>query len=228
MRRKFISLAVASLIVLGPASTVDADFFTISDPRANLPNGQGYTSGTRLLAIPGDQFDLITSLPDAGVTFSIPLMILDVPDGWATWAGPPITETDTPRVLYSDGLTQVTLTFADPLSVFGFELQPNQFGPFTFTATFFNGADEVYQVSRDVGGDAGALLFAAATTALTPAFTSVRISGSQDFGIAQLRFAPAEVVPEPNSLMLLAAAAATGALVAASSGHRRRREPPGA
>jgi hypothetical protein len=216
---------VALIGVLGiflACQTSMAGFVTVSNPGDSLPGGASYVSGTTNISIPGAEFDILNSVSDArlGITFSTPMMVLDVPDGWGSWNSPPFTESDTPRVLWTQGPSQVTLSFGTAVQAFGFEAQPDQFGPFTITAAFFSGPDEVGSIVRDVDGNAGALLFAGAVTDTTPLITSVQIStGGQDFAIAQLRY-ELSAVPEPSSFVL----ALSAALITIGAGQFCRRK----
>src|SRR5262249_52960920 len=126
------------------------------------------------------------------------------PDSWTSWGPPPDTESATPRVLWTNGFTSTTLTFADS-TTFGFELQPNTSVPSSMTAEFFDGAVSLGSITHDVDGNAGARLFAATTT--TGSFDRVVISGTDDFAIAQVRYAEGtEAVPEPAGLALFGSA----------------------
>jgi hypothetical protein len=95
-------------------------------------------------------------------------------------------------------LTSFTMTLSAPASTFGFEIEPNTFGVFTVTATFMNGSTPLGSVTRDVNGNAGALLAAATST---PSITSVVVtipSGANGFAIAQIRYALPTVAPIPS------------------------------
>jgi hypothetical protein len=205
LKIRALAFFICATGLAGPSAS--AAFFEIPNPGDSLPSGGSYTAGTTLLPVTSPEFSTITSLSDSSLTvdFSIPVEVLSVPDGWATWSAPPFSETDTPIVLYSGGPTQLTMTFSESLDAFGFELQPNPLGLFTFNATFFNGSDVVGAITRDVDGDGGARLFAGVSTAPTLPFTSVLINGSQDFAIAQLRYSledSVSVVPEPSTFFL--------------------------
>jgi hypothetical protein len=196
---------ISCVIALGAVQSAHADFVATMNPGDSIPGGGIYTSATTNLTIPGAQFDILNSVSDANLTvnFSTPLQVLDVPDGWGSWSSPPFSESDTPRVLWTQGPSQVTLSLSNAVQTFGFEAQPDQFGPFTITANFFSGFDLVGSIVRDVDGDSGARLFAGTVTDATGLITSVQVStGGQDFGIAQLRYALASPVPEPSTLVL--------------------------
>jgi hypothetical protein len=164
--------------LLPPSSA--ATFNPISSPTA------AYTSSTSLIPITQPDFANVTSLTNGSqtVTFSSAMQALTVPNSWATWNSPPNTETSTPRVLWTGGATSVTLTLANPTSVFGFETEPNPFNVHTITATFMSGASTLGTITRSVNGNAGALLAAASTD---QPITHVQISSDVDFAIAQIR-----------------------------------------
>jgi hypothetical protein len=199
-----ISLATLAVLAVLAAPPARADFITTSNPGDTIPGLGVYTSATTSLGYGGDQFDIINGLSNStfAANFSTPMQVLDVPDGWGSWSSPPFSESSTPRVFWTQGPSQLTITMSAPVQTFGFELQPDQAGLFSFTATFFNGPDEIGSIVRDVSGDSGARLFAGTVTGTTPLITSVRISsGGQDFAIAQVRYSLP--VPEPMSLLSL-------------------------
>ncbi len=151
-----------------------------------------YRDRTTRFEVTQPDFTIITSLTAMGctVTFSPPVQARTVPGSWATWGSPPDTESPTPRVLWTQGATQLTMTFSPgdcSFGTFGFEAEPNPFDTFPMTARFFSGDQEVGAITRDVSGSAGARLFAA--DAVDMSFTRVVFSSAVDFAVAQLRFA---------------------------------------
>jgi hypothetical protein len=175
------------VIATGLAASHAGAFTPIAQPDA------AYIANTNLLAITDPDFTVMNSLSDGAFTtnFSIPMQARTVPASWATWGSPPFTETSTPRLLYSSGPSSVTFTFSAPVSIFGFEAQPNAFAVHTMTANFYNGATLVGSIVQGVDGTAGARLFAASTSSM---FTSVEFFSQGDFGVANLRY---NVVPGP-------------------------------
>ena len=166
------------------AGTGPMDVFPIPQPN------QIYLDRTSRFELAGPDGTIVNSLADTDctVTFSPPTVLSSVPDTWQTWASPPDTESPTPRVLWSQGSTQLTMTISPPscsLGTFGFEAEPNPFDVRAMTARFFAGEQEVGSVTRNVDGFAGARLFSAA--AARAPFTRVVFSSSTDFAIAQLR-----------------------------------------
>lgn len=158
-------------------------FSSIAQPTAD------YVSRTTLFAITPPDLTVVNSITDAPsgctVTFTPPLQARTVGQTWATWGSPPDTEGTTPRILYSNGATSITLAFTgcNPTTA-GFEAEPNPFQEFAMTATFSNGGVQQGSITRTVSGQAGARLFAA-----DGAFDQIVFSSSVDFAIAQVRFA---------------------------------------
>jgi hypothetical protein len=134
-------------------------------------------------------FTSVTSVTDGvqTVTFDETLEKRQVPNTWGTWSSPPFSESPTPAVLFNPFDSTLTLTLSQPSEVFGFELEPNAFGFYTYTAEFFSGAVSLGSITQTVEGFAGARLYAASTEPIT----RVEISGedSSGFAIAQLRYA---------------------------------------
>lgn len=158
----------------------------ISSPTAE------YISSTSVLPVTVPDNTVITSVTNGiqTVTFSIPLAAGTVPTTWATWNTPPNTESSTPRVLMTNGATNVTLTLAVPASVFGLEVEPNPFSVHTITATFMSGSTIIGTVAQSVDGVAGALLAAGSSD---QPITSVQLSSDVDFAIAQIRSGSAQL-----------------------------------
>jgi len=188
--------AVAGILAL-LASPARADFIPIAMPDA------AYLSGTSSLGVAAPDFDVLTSLTDGTQTasFDIGLVALSVPTTWASWGSPPNTESATPRVLWTNGFTSMAINLALPSFTFGFEAQPNTLAVSNLTVDFFSLGVLIGSISLDVDGNAGARLFAATTT--TNAFDTIVISGTDDFAVANLRYAAAIVIPEPGSMALV-------------------------
>jgi len=183
--------AVAAMAALCGAPA-RADFTPIPLPDA------AYTASTSLFSFADPDFSAISSLTNGPITITpdSPLVALTVPTTWSSWGSPPNTESSTPRVLWTDGLTSLTLSFSEPLGIFGFEAQPNTSTVSPIDVTFFAGITQVGQITLDVDGNGGARLFAALSTV---PFDSVVINSTDDFAIAQVRAASA-LVPEPASI----------------------------
>ncbi|MBL8697748.1 MAG: hypothetical protein JNK67_05225 [Alphaproteobacteria bacterium] len=201
-----IKFAAAAALSLGLAGTAQAGMVAIASPDL------AYTSSTTLMPITAPDFTNINSVTDGIVTvsFSSPMNVRTVPGGgWGSWSSPPNSESATPRVAYSNGATSMTFTFSEALDMFGFEVEPNNFGVRSVTAEFFDGATSVGTITLGVDGNSGARLFAADADG-GDSFTSVVLttaSGSGGFAIANARYAVAEV-PVPATLALFSAALA--------------------
>lgn len=189
---KFCALAAVMLAAAAPAI---AQFTPVSTP------GASYTSSTTLIAITQGNGTPAPSISGGGqtVTFSTSLTAGAVGSGWSTWGAPPNTESTTPRIVYTfTSLSSLTMTLSSPASAFGFEIEPNSFGVHPFTATFMNGSTTLGSVTRNVEGNAGALLAAAMST---PSITSVVLtipSSAAGFALAQFRFSFPAVTAIPS------------------------------
>lgn len=183
-------------LVLWAAAPALAQFSPIATPDAT------YTSGTTVIPISAANGTTLGSLTDGTMTMTLStnMSAQTVPGGgWSTWNSPPNAESATPRVLarYSSLATQ-TISFSQPTTAFGVEIEPDSFGSFSISVDFMNGATTLGTVTRTVNGSAGALLFAASST--TP-ITSVVITtplAANGFALAQLRYrAPAAAATTP-------------------------------
>jgi hypothetical protein len=182
---RLLSLLFGILVVLTPAAR--AGFIPIPQPDAT------YVSSTLLLPITAPDFDVVSSLSNGGfsVMSNIGLVALTTPGTWSSWGSPPDVESSTPRVLWTNGFTSLTLTLSAPTSIFGVEVQPNTAVVSTILASFYAGPNLLGEISLDVDGNAGARLFAASSTTL---IDRVVLASTDDFALAQVRVA----VPEPG------------------------------
>src|SRR5262245_35996701 len=112
--------AALSLCLLFWASAASTDFITIGQPDA------AYLAGTTRLDFLEPDFDVLASLSDGTetATFDNDLVALTVPTTWSTWGSPPDTESATPRVLWTNGLTSFAIDLSLPALTFGFEVEP--------------------------------------------------------------------------------------------------------
>ena len=172
-----------------------------------------YVNGTKLVTFADPDEARLHSIADGVLTigFSSQMRASTVGDNWASWGSPPNTESSKPRVLWSElddnfnPVTTVTFLLSRPVSIFGFEAEPGRTDTHRLTATFFMAGQLEQTVSRDVSGNAGALLFAAAAP---PGifFDSVTFTSDADWAAGQFRYAPlTQTVPEPRTWQLLAA-----------------------
>lgn len=188
-----IGLPTLALAALSPSPA--KAFTIITQPSSS------YLSSTKLIDITGiPDFSSIDSISDGvqTVEFSSFVSKRQVPDSWLTWSSPPDSESSAPPVLYSNGLTSLSMALSIPSTIFGFELEPNPFASFNYTADFYSGSTLVGSISRTLIGAGGARLFAASDSP----FTRVVVSGGADFGMAQFRY---KEVPGPLPIFGVAA-----------------------
>jgi hypothetical protein len=190
-------------IAAATANPAPAAFISTLQPTAS------YKSSTLLFPVNAPDENVVSSVSNGlTINFDIPLVALTTPTTWASWGSPPNTESNTPRVLWTNGFTALTLSTSVPVTTLGFEAEPNTVGVSTLTATFFNNNIQVGQIMRNVSS---ALLFAGTND--TP-FNKVVVTSLDDFAIAQIRANPvANGVPEPDSVVQLAGASVIGLTV---------------
>jgi hypothetical protein len=137
-------------------------------------------------------FTTLTSVTGCGVTvsFSTTMEKLSVPNSWSTWGSPPQTESASPNILWSDGATDVVVTYSSASRRIGFEVEPDIFQAETINATFtaVNGTSAT--IARTPNGSAGALLYALKTPKKAKKHVNkieVVDTAGDDFAIAQIR-----------------------------------------
>lgn len=161
-----------------------ATFTQITQP--NAP----YLAFTTKIDISGLTFGSSQSSISDGtltVNFSSPMIKRGpVPSGWTTWSSPPWSESSTPDVLMLSSGTSVDMTLSQPVSTFGFELEPNPFQLHTYTVDFMSGSTVVGTINMQIHGSAGARLIAASVTG--GSFDKIKINGTANFAIAQVRY----------------------------------------
>jgi hypothetical protein len=194
-------LGVGILVTSFSSPAAQAAFTVIPQP------DPAYVAATSVIDLSSlADYDEVTSVSLGAQTLSFDQTLekRSVPDTWSTWGAPPATQSDSPQVLYNAGL-RLEIQLAQRASIFGLELEPEQYGSFPFKADFYNASSLLGSILQSVDGDAGAKLFAAR---LASGFTRVVLettSGdSNGFAVAQLRFGTS--VPGP--LPVLGAAAA--------------------
>ena len=164
-----------------------------------------YDTGTTLFVLPaeGGTFSSLTSGSQT-LTFANTLLSATVPSTWATWSSPPNSESSTPVVGYDPALSD-TLTLSQPVAIFGFELEPADFGVQNYIVDYFNGSTLLGSITIGVEGNSGARLFAQEVTGNLINKVTVTGDSSDGFAMANLRFALASStdVPEPGSGVLI-------------------------
>lgn len=115
---------------------------------------------------------------------------VSVPNFWASWSCPPVSESCTPNALWSNGQTQATVSFGTKVTWGGMEIEPDAFQVDTIQVDFHkrgNGHGAIVgSITLQPNGQSGALLFGAHSSI---PFKSVVITDqtSDDFAIAQIR-----------------------------------------
>lgn len=190
--KKLLSAAFALLCVAALTLSMMADCTPIDQPDADYQGGTGKcTMGDQVL------FSTTTTCKDqvgpTGLTlatFSNPLSVRQVPNGWASWSTPPDAESSTPWVGFNQTLT-LTVTLADGAesNTAGMEIENNQFKPTLPVKVSFQDADgnELTSVTRDVLGRAGARLFAVTCDDAIKSMVVTSDPAAQGFAIAQVR-----------------------------------------
>jgi hypothetical protein len=226
LRRMIILAPTIALVCAVQTETLRATAVTISQPAQF-----GYDTSTTLIDISGlSDLETVPSISGGGltVTFSSDMVKLSIPEEWASWGSPPATELDTaacpglgincPPVLWSGGMSSVTMELSSPVSVFGFEAEPDNPAAEKMIATFFLDNGTTYSVDLSPNGYYGALLFAVSSTVPIQDVTLTNLAGD-DFAIANVRFSDSPLAtPEPSGLLLVA----TGFAALAVAARRRR------
>lgn len=177
-------------LVVGPVSqnvAPQASNIGVDDISVIAQPTDDYLGRTTLVEVTAAELATVSSITSGNctVTFTPPVQVRSVPANWSDWGTPPDTEDSMPRVLYSSA-SSLTLAFSPGdclFTTFGFEAEPNPHAPRAITATFFNGSTQVGVITRTI--EFGRLF---AADAVTAPFSRVVVSGTSDFGVAQLRY----------------------------------------
>lgn len=193
-------LLIASILTFSLVGQTNAAITVIPQPDSAY---QAATSKIDVASVP--DFTSLSFITDGTLTvsFDTPLEKRTVPDSWGTWSSPPNAESPTPALLW-DPTTSLTMSLSRPVTIFGFELEPDPFSTENFNVdfVFLNGPTVVGTINLSVDGEVGASLFAAVSQNLP--FDQIVINGTSDFAIAQVRYnlAPscASATASPNRL----------------------------
>lgn len=194
---------IGGLLLFGIISAQGATVFLQPDA--------GYLAATIGVNFNDVDESLLTSITDGvqTINFSSPMRASTVGANWASWGAPPNTESATPRVLWSglddnfDPVTTVLLSLSVPAAIFGFELEPGPTEVHAVAARFFMAGALQQEITLNVDGNGGALLFAAGADP-GARFDSVVITSDADWAAGQFRYAEATTtIPEPDSGALL-------------------------
>ena len=177
-----------------------------------------YLASTTLFSIPGQEFSSLNTLTSGSLTLTFNIFgskRITPGGGWLTWGSAPESErssTGTLDVLHFGDATKLSMQLSRPVSIFGFEAEPNAFADHNFNAYFYNGNVEVGSFSRTVNGSGGSRLFA-----FQGVIDRVEFNGTDKFAAGAFRFGDVSV-PEPSSVLLTVSGLAGLAAV-----RRRRR-----
>src|SRR5947209_3196261 len=98
-------------------------------------------------------------------------LLLCIPVANAALIQIPAPDGSTPNVLspFDFSITVITLTFSQPLSVFGLEAEPDALtqGTFPVSMVFFNGGTQLGTLNNVIDGTSAALFAAGSTTPIT-------------------------------------------------------------
>ncbi|MGQ9881741.1 MAG: PEP-CTERM sorting domain-containing protein [Armatimonadota bacterium] len=202
--RKFLALCALMLVV----GMVPAMAFTpISSPDATYLASTTYIDPSTI-----PDYTRVTSITDGVLTvaFSSSMIKYTVLGSWGTWSVTPDSQRQGPNdrlpIFYSNGATSVQFTLSTPVTIFGFEAEPNPMNVHTMHARFYDASGNLLgTISRDVNGNAGARLFAAQSD--TP-ISYVVFSSDVYWAAGAFRYAlPAggPVIPEPTTMALFGA-----------------------
>lgn len=210
-------LRVALLIGMATCLPAFGQFAPITSP---VPT---YTGGTTLINIAGADGTIVNSIADGTetVTLSQSLSEQTVPGGgWGSWGSPPNTEGNTPRVLaVFSQVNSFTMTLSVPMATFGFEVEPDNFVTATINASFYNGGTLLGTVSRQVAGNAGALVAGASSSLPITSIVVTFSANSGGFAVARLRYGSTFLASLVPAVPALTPAAFTGlALCLAAAG----------
>ena len=192
---KFMALgALATLLLCLPAFADTWKVFPVPTSGVYIPSTTNYGGGDGSL-------NTISSL--GAFNFSTPLTELSVPASWPTWNCPPATESCTPNVLWTDGVTTIRLTLTANANTAGIEVEPHIMQAEFVSVIFRSSTGSSFLITRSANGSSGALLFAAQDDTPGAHIVAVDIvdNASDDFAIAQLR--QGNSVPEPSTMILL-------------------------
>ena len=136
-------------------------------------------------------FDTVSSLAGCGNHIQLSQQVIKYtvePGGWSTWADPPQVESSTPEVLHTPAASN-TLTLDQPVSVIGFEVEPNHWEVHTVFVDYYNEVGELLaSIAQDIDGEAGARLMAIQRSQGDIKQVVVSIPGEGDgFALAQIR-----------------------------------------
>lgn len=186
-----------SKLYVDPSPSYERPVQPIDETTGNISSlgnpDEDYVDGTDRIDFSGlsdlEEYDSITDGIQE-LTFSNPVQKRYVPSSWNNWFWPPYSEDGTPDVLWSGwDNNEMTIKLSEPVSTFGFELEPNLYSAFNYTVKYYSKGSLVGSIIRTVTSPADGRLFAAQTRA--GLFDKIVITSSGDsygFAIAQIRY----------------------------------------
>jgi len=215
MTRKIFGLVgAAALIVTASASAQSSSIQIVGGGDPGTPGwDQPPTSLGGRIMTPYDTFDPFlgafqdtnVATADAAVShqtfFSSTMNHRTIGAGWATWSGG-----YNGSVYYTNGATEVTLTFSVPTKGFYFFFEPNPFETHDFEIVATDADGGVAFMSQSADGSAGAT-WAGVFSVAGGGITSIRISSEVDFALGRFGY---NLIPTPGAFALLGLAGFAG------------------
>lgn len=168
-----------------------------------------YTTETTLLDISGIPCNTqnILSVTDGTLTLDFDKNMTKYQAAVCVWSGtfgnPPAVEGPNPHILFNDFQNSLGISLSKPVSTFGFELHPNNFGLFEFQVDFYLGGNMIGSILRSADGNSGgAKLFSATTNASFDYVLITSLGNPNGFAIGQFRYTeknPFTVDVKPDS-----------------------------
>jgi hypothetical protein len=164
------------------------------------PN-EAYLKSTMLMDLSKlTDFSIVNSIEDRKLKISLTDSVIKMPgfpNGWtALWNSKPFVEQEAPTVLYTRQQNRLTIQLSKYVQTFGFELSPNLYDTYEFTAGFYDSRENtpVASLTQAATTPAGAKLFAVSSkrpfNVIELAFNGDQQNGNHPYGfaIANIRY----------------------------------------
>jgi len=174
-----IPAAPAGAVTQHPAASAGSIVFDGSPGAGAPPSTLGSHSMSGFPADPSPVGSAVTSVsgPTGGVTFSPALIHGKIGyDGWLTWSNGYTGD------VYASSGGKLTITLPAGTQAFYFYAEPDSFGTVAFTATAQDGTSSG---PIEVAGGAGAKYFGFYTTSSSSPVSSITVSASGEFAVAE-------------------------------------------